>query len=229
MKRASDPGSSGLFDVVRETIRRNEEPSEGAELPDVRAHPGPEERFKRGEVLGEGGEGKIYAALDELLGREVAVKVLSEEGSPARARGLREARALSRLDHPSIVPVHDLVAREDGSATLVMKLVRGRNLTDVLSQVHDRPPPPAVLFDIVTIVVRLAEALAHAHELGVLHLDIKPANIMVGGYGEVHLMDWGASLGPDPAEWGPPMLGTPGFMAPEQLWDEPNHVDHRAD
>lgn len=235
MVERGDSSSAGVFDAVRHTLRASGGPLSGDSPPTDRAGTRfegvREERYQLGGVLGEGAEGRTYAARDGLLGREVAIKVLSEaDGGDATTRGLREARALSQLDHPSIVPVHDLVMSPDGRAQLVMKRVRGRPLTEVLSHIRERPPSPAVLFDITTILVRLCEALAHAHALGVLHLDIKPSNIMVGGYGEVHLMNWGASFSPDsPPGPGVRMLGTPGFMSPEQLWEDPGQVDPRAD
>lgn len=222
--------SPGLFDAVRAELGQDALPAQSGPSPSTVPSPIEGDRFKRANVLGEGGEGRIYRAKDSLLEREVAVKVMYPARDPGSARGLREARVLSRLDHPSIIPVHDLVMDEDGSAVLVMKLVRGRTLAEVLDAQKRIPPSPAFLFDVLNVLVRLCEAVAHAHEMGVLHLDIKPSNIMVGGYGEVHLMDWGASLGPDSVPpRSPRMLGTPGFMAPEQMWGDPRLVDERAD
>lgn len=224
---ASVDTAPGLFDAVRAEL--------GSEaLPKKSDEPSPrqtaEGRFRREDVLGEGGEGRIYSAHDVLLGREVAVKVMYPARDGDHDQGLREARVLSKLDHPSIIPVHDLVHDESGARVLVMKLVRGRTLSQVLETSAQTPPSHALAFDILNVVVRLCEAVAHAHQMGVLHLDIKPSNVMVGGFGEVHLMDWGASIGLESiSAHSPRMLGTPGFMAPEQMWGDPRMIDERAD
>jgi serine/threonine protein kinase len=192
------------------------------------------------EQIGQGGMGSVYRALDLELGREVALKVVRlPEGSPdVAARMAREARTLARLEHPGIVPVHDVGTLADGRAFYAMKLVRGAPL-DAL--------PPTPLPERLEIIERICEAVAFAHAHGVIHRDLKPQNVMVGPFGEVLVMDWGvaklgagdtATLGnadagtgerADPTTGHGVVLGTPGYMAPEQAAGTPALVDARAD
>ena len=191
------------------------------------------------ERLGQGGMGTVYRAHDRELRRDVALKVIRlPEASPDVAtRMLREAHTLARLEHPGIVPIHDVGTLSDGRTFYAMKLVRGAPL-DAL--------PPAPLAERFRIVERLCEAVAFAHAHGVIHRDLKPQNVMVGPFGEVLVMDWGVakltgdaaeSLGaphaagsPDSATTGHGVvLGTPGYMAPEQAAGAAAHVDARAD
>jgi serine/threonine protein kinase len=171
--------------------------------------------------------GAVYLGRDELLEREVAVKVAHAPvgpGSAALAERLRaEARVLARLEHPGIVPVHDAGVLSDGRVFYIMKRVHGRTLASAVDHMPD-------LDQRLGVLERVAEAVAFAHQHGVIHRDLKPANIMVGEFGEVLVMDWGVAkvLGaPEPLA-GPAVstaagatepgtvLGTPGFMAPEQ-------------
>jgi serine/threonine protein kinase len=192
--------------------------------------------------IGQGGMGTVYRARDRELGREVALKVirLPESSPDVAARMLREARTLARLEHPGIVPVHDVGTSPDGRTFYAMKLVRGAPL-DAL--------PPSSVAERLGIVERICEAVAFAHAHGVIHRDLKPQNVMVGPFGEVLVMDWGVakvlaeagtSLGSDHAATSvrsPPspttghgvVLGTPGYMAPEQATGDPALVDARAD
>jgi serine/threonine protein kinase len=192
------------------------------------------------ERLGQGGMGTVYRAHDRELHRDVALKVvrLPEASPDIAARMLREAHTLARLEHPGIVPIHDVGTLPDGRAFYAMKLVRGAPL-DAL--------PPAPLAERFRIIQRLCEAVAFAHAHGVIHRDLKPQNVMVGPFGEVLVMDWGVakvideapSLGGDTtrpaAESTLPItghgivLGTPGYMAPEQAAGEPGLVDARSD
>jgi serine/threonine-protein kinase len=148
---------------------------------------------------------------------------------------VREARTLARLEHPGIVPVHDVGTLPDGRVFYAMKLVRGAPL-DAL--------PPTPLAERLRIVERLCEAVAFAHAHGVVHRDLKPQNVMVGPFGEVLVMDWGvakltgdsdtslgiASAGDDALDTGDGVvLGTPGYMAPEQAAGDASRVDARAD
>jgi serine/threonine protein kinase len=201
------------------------------------------------ERIGRGGMGVVWLARDEKLDRRVALKVLDvPDASGALAeRLLREARILARLEHPGIVPVHDVGQLPDGRVFYTMKYVQGARLDKHLASV------PA-LADRLRIVQRICEAVAFAHARGVLHRDLKPENIMVGPFGEVLVMDWGvakvlrdAEDDVTPTQSGgaaqPPekgyraetptqhgaVLGTPGYMAPEQARGEVAQLDARAD
>lgn len=177
-------------------------------------------RYVLGEVIGRGGMGEVHAATDTRLEREVAVKVLRAGRAGWQERFLEEARVTAGLEHPNIVPVHDLGALEDGRPYLAMKRVRGRSLTELmkdgqLSQIEAR----------LEIFRKLCDAVAFAHARGVLHRDLKPDNVMVGEFGEVVLMDWGIAAALDLALANPSapagaIMGTPAFMAPEQAQGE---------
>lgn len=169
------------------------------------------------EQIGEGGMGVVYRARQESLGRDVAVK-RTPPGSVA-GRFMHEARLAARLDHPNVVPVHDLVTTEHGDV-LVMKLVEGTRWSDELRRrAGDAQRRETGLSRDLEILLAVCNAVAFAHSRGVTHCDIKPANIMLGAYGEVYLADWGLAW-----EMGAPYdgvpRGTPRYMAPEQARGE---------
>ena len=192
-----------------------------AHLRDVAEWPDLGERYEVTLRLGRGGMGVVYAAHDRVLDRDVAIKVLDAPGPDGRLsqRLQEEARILGRLEHPGIVPVHDAGTLVDGRAFYVMKLVRGERL-------DRRLDADASLGERLELFLRICDAVSFAHAQGIVHRDLKPANVMVGGFGEVLVMDWGvakvlAAAGADDA-----VVGTPGFMAPEQASGQ---ADARAD
>jgi hypothetical protein len=184
-------------------------------------------RYRLGERLGAGGFGTVYAAMDERLRREVAVKVIPGSDGWDRARGQREALAAARLDHPGVVGVFD--AGEDGRARyLVSELVHGETL--------DRLSADGVLSDrdVLRIGLALCGALAHAHERGVVHRDVKPQNVIVpdaprSAAGVAKLADFGVAhlAGDEPLTRTGDVVGTLAYMAPEQAAGR--RVDERAD
>ena len=182
----------------------------------------PESGFSRGPLLGEGGMGVVWSAHQTTLGREVAIKAARPEAGPAAVRALiDEARVTGGLEHPGIVPVHDLVRGDAGAPWLVMKRLAGTVWSDLLAETHHpswerhEPDPEARLDVHLGVLLRLCDTLAFAHDRGVIHRDIKPANVMIGEYGEVVLLDWGIALaaGQNGANGFP--SGTPGYFAPE--------------
>lgn len=198
-------------------------------------------RYEIVGALGQGGMGTVFLARDRELEREVALKVLRAAAStPDTALRLRrEARILAQLEHPGIVPVHDVGRLPDGRVYYVMKLVRGVRL--------DQYARAAVLTDLLRLFLRICETIGFAHAQGVVHRDLKPGNIMVGAFGEVLVMDWGIAkvgdradeavgsdkadrLGTDNADTAPgTVLGTPGFMSPEQERGDVEQIDARSD
>lgn len=192
---------------------------QAATVPDVATS-----RYTLVRELGRGGMGVVYLAEDRELGRKVALKVFHlDDVSPAlRDRLRQEARTLARLDHPHIVPIYDLASTPDGRLYYAMKYVEGHRL-DVWAQAAGRTIPERL-----RLLERLCEALAFAHAKGVVHRDLKPQNIMAGEFGEVFVMDWGLAKSEGSPEPGALVVGTPGFMAPEQQ-HAPQTVDHRAD
>ena len=162
--------------------------------------------------VGSGGMGTVFCADDTLLNRKVAIKVQTADGGQRTA----EAHTVASLEHPGIVPVHDLGTPEDGRIWYAMKFVDGQTL----AQVAQRASLPRLL----NIVRQTCDAVAFAHARGVVHRDLKPQNIMVGSFGETLVMDWGvARMITDAAD----SAGTPGYSAPEQLAGAP--PDPRAD
>ena len=190
-------------------------------LRDAAAWPPLDARYEITGVAGHGGMGTVYVARDHVLDRDVAVKVLDvadQKGSRA-ARLQREAHILARLDHPAIVPIHDAGTLEDGRTFYVMKLVKGRRLDQLIG---DRLP----LANRLNVFNRILDAVAFAHAHGVVHRDLKPENVMTGVFGEVYVMDWGVAQD-GAADSEAAVVGTPGFMPPEQALA--GDVDSRAD
>ena len=180
-------------------------------------------RYALEEVVGEGGMGTVYRAHDAELDRQVAVKVLRFSGNPDWVERFRqEARTIAGLEHPGIVPLHDAGILPDGRAFYVMTLVRGRRLDAHLESLPG-------LAERLRLFQRVTEPLAFAHSRGVVHRDLKPANIMVGPFGEVLVMDWGLAQLPGSEPEPGVVLGTAGFMAPEQARGDGSGVDARAD
>jgi serine/threonine protein kinase len=214
-------------------------------------------RYRLLERVARGGMGVVYAAEDETLERRVALKVLDVPGTDGDLanRLMREARVLARLEHPGIVPVHDVGTLADGRVFYTMKFVEGQRLDKFIEGVES-------VQDRLRLFLRICEAVAFAHARGVLHRDLKPANIMVGPFGEVLVMDWGlakilrgeqpavdVAVDPEatilekpkqPGEAGDAtkssvitghgtVMGTPGYMSPEQARGEVEVLDARSD
>jgi len=157
---------------------------------------GGQRRYETVRRLGEGGFGEVLGARDNDIGREVAVKRLHPEmRSPGvLARFAEEVRTIGSLEHPNIVPIHDVGVEENGDYYFVMKYVAGETLESIIDRLAAGESNAHARFGVerrVQIFLALLEAVAFAHSKGILHRDIKPANVMVGAYGEVVLMDWG--------------------------------------
>jgi serine/threonine protein kinase len=192
-----------------------------AHLRDVAEWPDVGERYELTHRLGRGGMGIVYAAQDRVLRREVAIKVLNEIGSHAATEHLlAEARILGRLEHPGIVPVHDAGTLADGRVFYVMKLVRGDRLDAAIAA--------RTLNERLDLFLRICDAVSFAHAHGIVHRDLKPQNVMLGSFGEVLVMDWGVARVAGAAQDAAAVVGTPGYMAPEQERDA-GSVDARAD
>jgi serine/threonine-protein kinase len=169
--------------------------------------------------LGQGGMGVVHVATQVALGRKVAVKYLREnrrESADVEAL-LAEAWISGSLEHPNIVPVHDLGLDAQGLPVLVMKRVDGSTWSTLLRdpdamETHAPGRPP--LEGHLRILMQVCNALHFAHQHGVVHRDVKPDNVMVGSYGEVSLLDWGVATAPGPSTH---LAGTPVYMAPEML------------
>src|SRR5262245_13091122 len=148
-------------------------------------------RYRFEELLARGGMGEVWRGFDTLLAREVALKVMREPvfgDGGARVRFEEEARHVGRLEHPSIVPVHDLGELPDGRPFFVMKLVHGQTLAALLAA---RATPAEDLPRWVEVFEQVCQAVAFAHARDLIHRDLKPSNVMLGEFGEVLVMDWG--------------------------------------
>src|SRR5437879_1938700 len=233
-----------LSDKALERLR------DGAEAPDLAST-----RYRLLERIARGGMGVVYAAQDENLQRRVALKVLDVPGTDGDLanRLVREARVLASLEHPGIVPVHDVGTLADGRVFYTMKFVEGQRLDKYIESVTSSP-------DRLRIFLRICDAVAFAHARGVLHRDLKPANIMVGPFGEVLVMDWGlakilrrkasggeadrdTTIFEKPTQPSPggviaeisvvtghgAVMGTPGYMSPEQARGDVERLDARSD
>jgi serine/threonine protein kinase len=196
-----------------------------AELPDFSGS-----RYRLLRELARGGMGVVYEAEDLELQRSVAVKVLATElaGGDFAERMRREARVIARLEHPGIVPLHDAGTLPDGRVFYAMKLVRGRRLDQVTAtRLAQQGDAAANIAELLRLFLRVCEAVAFAHANGIVHCDLKPANVMVGEFGEVLVMDWGIARVLTDLPGANVVAGTPGFMSPEQERGE--SVDAAAD
>jgi len=155
-------------------------------------------RYELRQELGRGGMGVVLTAFDRELRRDLAMKIIREQpgscespsGSISLSRFLEEAQVTGQLEHPGIVPVHDLGLDERGRAFFTMRLVRGRDLSVIFDLAREGREGWS-LTRALTVLLRVCEAMAYAHDKGVIHRDLKPANIMVGRFGETYVMDWG--------------------------------------
>ena len=221
--------------------------------------------FGRYEILDEvarGGQGVVLQIHDDLLDRHLAMKVILGNQTPrisappsprALGRFLDEAHVTGSLDHPGIVPVHDIGLDREGRAYFTMKLVRGKTLETIFDELAAGEgdwSQPRVL----GLILRACEAVSYAHDKGVIHRDLKPSNVMVGNHGEVYVMDWGLAqivgqeddrdlrVRPDPESTdttagGEPLLrtmdgdivGTPAYMSPEQACGDTDAMGPRSD
>ncbi len=211
------------------------------------------ERYRIGDVLGQGGMGEVLSARDEQIGRPVAIKRLRVENPSAEvmARFLREARIQGRLEHPAVVPVHELWT-EGGQPFFVMKQLTGVTLADVIPKLAMRDKRAMEDFTLQRLLRAFADvclAIEFAHTRRVVHRDLKPANIVLGDFGEVYVLDWGiaritedavesqrdsfADIGTMAGMSGTEtvvgaILGTPGYISPEQIRGD-YFLDGRAD
>ena len=221
------------------------------------------ERYEDLGLLGTGGMGEVRRVRDRDLGRTMAMKIIRSDRMQRPkmlARFIQEAQCSAQLQHPGIVPVHELGRLPDGRFYFTMAEVKGRTLSEVIAEVHgaskaDRWQTGATGWTfrgLVDAFLRVCEAVASAHSRGVVHRDLKPDNIMVGGHGEVLVVDWGlakvggrADLAAEAGELDPvvtdrsrdaaqvtqigAVAGTPAYMPPEQASGAIDQIDARSD
>ena len=232
---------------------------------------GGHKRYRIEGEIARGGQGAVMRIWDSDLKRHLAMKLTlgrvtsssaGDGNSPTPAsstppldsrtihRFLNEAKITGQLDHPGIVPIHELGVDDDGQAYFTMKLVNGHSLHEIFHR-HRQGDPEWTTQRCVGLILKATEAVAYAHSKGIIHRDLKPANIMVGEYGEVYVMDWGmardleSQRDLDPGDSRTPaggrpvsggfetmegsVLGTPAYMSPEQARGEVQTLDRRTD
>jgi serine/threonine-protein kinase len=208
---------------------------------------GETDHFVQREVIGGGGMGWVIRAHDKELGRDVAIKVLSPECAPDGSEAMRfieEAHITGHLEHPYIVPVYEFGTDQRGARFLAMRLVQGKTLEETVNAAGAARLAPDRLGDLLQILLKICDAVSFAHSRGVIHRDLKPSNVMISDFGQVYVVDWGVARssprGPEPGTVGeteeaatsdPPgaLIGTPSYMAPEQLRGDHDQVDERTD
>jgi serine/threonine-protein kinase len=231
--RSLRPASDGTLGASARTLLAEEV---APHRPDdvVRA----QETLELGEVLGRGGMGEVRVAKQRSLRREVAVKTVLEEYSPTTRNALlKEAWAGGALEHPSVVPIHTLT-EIGGAPAVVMKRIAGTSWLTLIEEPRGdaRFSGDGALEAHLRVLVQVCHAVAFAHARGILHLDLKPENVMVGELGEVYVLDWGLAAR---TETGPAWLplastlqlpaGTPGYLAPELAGAQPERVGPATD
>jgi serine/threonine-protein kinase len=219
------------------------------------------DRFEAAKVLGRGGVGEVVLARDNDIERPVALKRLLPElegGAAIMARFVEEIRVLGRLDHPNIVPIHDVGVDPDGRYFYVMKYVDGETLEHVIERLAAGDPEYHQRYSFerrTEVFLQVLRGVQYAHAQGVLHRDLKPANVMIGRFGEVVVMDWGLARSREESGRFPvddkhttltaprgrrapadklrtmegSLLGTPAYMSPEQARGEVATLDERSD
>ncbi len=195
-------------------------------VPPVESTPSQIGRYRIEKVLGKGGFGLVYLAHDGQLQRPVAIKVphrkLVDRPEAAEAY-LTEARTVANLDHPNIVPVHDVGSTDEFPCYVVSKYIDGTDLATRLKQSR------LSIHETVELVATVAEALHHAHKQGLVHRDIKPGNLLLDKSGKPFVADFGLALREQDVGKGPRYAGTPAYMSPEQARGEGHRVDGRSD
>jgi serine/threonine-protein kinase len=184
-ERMSGPGKVSTVSIMAD------EASQRPSQPSVPVFIG--QRFEDRGLVAEGGMAKILRRFDRAIQREVAVKCIEAPTEHEQMRFIEEAQITGQLEHPNIVPIHDIALRDSGEAeSFSMKLIEGDTLHALLSVYSDgEGPSDRELEPLLQIFLKVCDAVAFAHSRGVIHRDLKPHNIMVGSFGQVYVMDWG--------------------------------------
>lgn len=209
------------------------------------------ERFEERGVVAVGGMAKILRRFDRAIQREVAVKTIESPTDHEQMRFVEEAQITGQLEHPNIVPIHDIALSDSGEAeSFSMKLIEGGTLHALLAVYPEgEGPSDRELESLLQIFLKVCDAISFAHSRGVIHRDLKPHNIMVGAFGQVYVMDWGLaklldgpraseasqvkrsvslSMAPRKEQRGE-VYGTPAYMAMEQAFGDVDSIDERTD
>jgi serine/threonine-protein kinase len=259
LKKHQGNAKAGLAEAATPDVRQSLAGDTPAATPDVVVPtsnyvPEAGERYTLSRLHASGGIGRVWLAHDSSLGRDVALKEVRPErvGHPTiRARFLKEAWITGQLEHPGVVPIYELGCGTDERGPFyTMRFVRGRTLAEAVAAYHrnraERRAGPLELRELLTAFQGVCNAVAYAHSRGVLHRDLKPQNVVLGGYGEAIVLDWGLARvqGRPDADAAPvvapddtdpeatvqgQVLGTPAYMAPEQAEGRLDLLDARSD
>lgn len=200
-------------------------------------------RYQRIRALGEGGNGEVDLWRDQDIDRNVAVKRLKHADTPeSLAQFVQEVHTTGQLEHPGIVPIYDVGLDEEGRYFFVMKHIEGETLEQIITQLRAADPKYVGRYSYearTQIFMQILHSVQYAHQKGFIHCDIKPANVIVGPFGEVMVLDWGLAQRPRPAaaprttqeRTARPvrLSGTPDYMSPEQAMGEEAAIDARTD
>lgn len=198
--------------------------------------------LKLGAVLGEGGMGVVHLATQTSVGREVAVKSVrpARRGPGPTLKLLQEAWTAGRLEHPNIIPIYDIAAEKDGTPLIVLKRIEGEAWAaslDDAQKIPDEDRQADPLHWHLQVLIQVCNAVHYAHDRNVIHLDLKPDNIMIGRHGEVYVVDWGIAMALEDDGLGriplaadcTEIIGTPHYMAPEMLAPQGGQLSARTD
>lgn len=244
---AQEAQKEKLLTILRSTVIPTAKRDDGLLRLETRDVP----RYQATQVLGRGGMGEVLLAKDDDIGRTVAVKRTLSNSPELLARFADEIRFMGQLEHPNIAGVYDVDVDSEGRLFFTMRYVAGEALSDIIARLAQRDPATLARYPLarrIDIFIDIMSALAHAHEAGVMHRDVKPDNVMVGANGDVVLTDWGIARDLE-AELEEPtgatpapnvderpraantgvggVIGTPLYMSPEQAAGQA--VDARAD
>lgn len=249
-KRENKIDFAGYFDLAKAAGQENPEKLQDHEL----LSPLKENNSRYSDIaeFNKGGMKEIFSGHDSISGRTIAIaKMIDCNDSDDLELFLREARITACLEHPNIMPVYDISLDGKGLPFFTMKLIHGEDLGDILKRVREKSPDYTEkyrLASLLEIFMKICDAIAYAHSRGIIHLDLKPDNVKISGFGEVIVCDWGLSRLIDEAD--PELLmkdgvagpladinrtingavkGTPGYMAPEQAKAENDQKNHLTD
>jgi len=234
--------------------KKQDDTQAGPSVRDIITQAKQDTKYILDQVIGRGGMGAVMGTIDQDIRRKVAMKVMLPQDStntPKVKRFLEEAQITGQLEHPNIVPVHEIGIDEESKIYFTMKLVQGEDLESILkkSEAGNKAYVQRYsLGNLIQLFMKVCDGISYAHAKGVLHRDLKPENIMVGDFGEVLVMDWGIAkiLGQDDMVAGSPdealeeapqhdqtiegkVMGTPSYMSPEQAWGKISELDQRSD
>jgi serine/threonine protein kinase len=256
MRKSSVTSSilSGMGDALSDSLSVSPAVSDDLEYYHNLVHrAGEDGKYITQHKIAIGGMGAVYHVYDQEFERYSAMKVILPEiksNKIALQSFMREARITAQLEHPNIIPVHDLGYLDGHGIFFTMKLVSGQPLFDLLREIEIDAGDAQQRYDfhsLLTLFRKVCDAVAFAHSRGIIHRDIKPHNIMVGDYGEVLLMDWGLAkhvADPEPPPIGAPLMngnhdgqateagvvkGSPAYMSPEQAYGKNDELDERSD